>query len=58
MYVNQATFALLESFVFRSTICVAIKRSTRKSPYSHTFIRYSQFKEAFQIRFCSSTLIQ
>lgn len=55
MYVNQATFALLESFVFRSNICSIMQRSSRKSPYSHTFVRYQQAEErkALTIRIVS-----
>ena len=40
MYVNQATVCVFESFIIRANNCVRIKRSSRKSPYSHTFVRY------------------
>ena len=39
MYVNQAAFALFESYLIRAIICSVMHRSTRKSPYSHTFVR-------------------
>ena len=43
MYVHKAAFALLESFVIRANICSVMQRSYRKSPYSHTFVRYVLF---------------
>ena len=39
MYVNQAAFAVFKSYLIRANICIRIKLSSRKSPYSHTFIR-------------------
>ncbi len=45
MYVNQAMFALLAVFVHRANICSVIKRSSRKSPVSHTFVRYGSVEE-------------
>ena len=41
MYVNQAAFELFESYLIRMNICVILQRSSRKSPYSHTFVRYA-----------------
>ena len=43
MYVNQDTVCVLESFVHRLNICIDIKRGSRKSPISHTFVRYNSF---------------
>jgi hypothetical protein len=38
MYVNQATVCVFESFVHRANTYAVLKRSSRKPPYSHTFV--------------------
>jgi hypothetical protein len=45
MYVNQATVCVFESFVHRANTYAVLKRSSRKPPYSHTFVRYRQAKK-------------
>ena len=40
MYVHKAAFSLLESYLIRANICSVMQRSSRKSHYSHTFVRY------------------